>query len=35
MKKITFLKPAKSADAKPSNYCPWLIDAPDYPIAKK
>jgi hypothetical protein len=24
--KITVLKPAKSADAKPSNYCPWLID---------
>ena len=35
MKKITVLKPAKSADAKPSNFCPWLVDTPDYPIAKK
>jgi len=35
MKKITVLKPAKSADAKPSNYCPWMIDTPDYTVAKK
>lgn len=28
MKKIVVLKPAKSADAKPSNYCPWVIDEP-------
>ena len=28
MKKITVLKPAKSPDAKPSNYCPWLVDEP-------
>jgi hypothetical protein len=30
MKKITVLKPAKSADAKPSNYCPWVLDSPDW-----
>jgi len=30
MKKITVLKPAKSVDAKPSNYCPWMIDSPDW-----
>jgi hypothetical protein len=35
MKKITVLKPAKSADAKPSNFCPWVMDSPDYPVAKK
>ena len=35
MKKIVVLKPAKSEDAKPSNFCPWLVDTPDYPIAKK
>jgi hypothetical protein len=35
MKKITVLKPAKSADAKPSNFCPWVMDSPDYPAAKK
>jgi len=29
MKKITVLKPAKSADAKPSNFCPWIMDSPD------
>jgi hypothetical protein len=31
MKKITVLKPAKTADAKPSNFCPWLIDDPEWP----
>lgn len=35
MKKIVVLKPAKSADAKPSNYCPWVIDNPDYPAPRK
>jgi hypothetical protein len=35
MKKITVLKPAKSANAKPSNFCPWVMDSPDYPVAKK
>jgi len=33
--KITILKPAKSADAKPSNFCPWMVDQPDFHIAKK
>ena len=31
MKKITVLKPAKSADAKPCNFCPWLVDDPGSP----
>ena len=35
MKKITVLKPAKPSDAKPSNYCPWMVDTPDWPVAKK
>ena len=35
MKKIKVLKPAKSADAKPSNYCPWMIDNPDGPAPTK
>jgi hypothetical protein len=35
MKKITVLKPAKSADAKPSNYCPWLVDEAEWPAPKK
>lgn len=28
MKKITVLKPAKAPDAKPSNYCPFVLDEP-------
>ena len=35
MKKITVLKPAKTADAKPSNYCPWLVDEPTWPAPRK
>jgi len=31
MKKITVLKPAKAPDAKPSNFCPWLVDDPGSP----
>jgi len=35
MKKITVIKPAKSVDAKPSNYCPWMLDTQEFSGAKK
>lgn len=30
MKKIIVIKSGKSVDAKPTNYCPWIMDSPDY-----